>query len=117
MAEYQLSHDPNTVLRRKDNAHIPDDPANVDYQEYTAWLADGGVPDPYVPPPEPPPPAPDANMRLDAGVEAAVSYFNDTPIPAGLDATNSLEARVDRLEATVKAMLEGQMSHLEPDPL
>ena len=50
MAEYQLTFDPYTVLRIADTAFIPNDPDNVDRIEYDAWLAAGGVPDPYVPP-------------------------------------------------------------------
>ena len=34
------------VNRLSDNAHIPFDPANTDYQEYLQFLADGGVPEP-----------------------------------------------------------------------
>ena len=44
-----------TVLRRADSAYIPDDPANRDRAEYSAWVDDGGVPDPPDPPPEPEP--------------------------------------------------------------
>lgn len=55
---YQLTTNEHTILRVSDNAHIPDDPANRDYQEYLAWLDDGGVPDPAPLPPEPPPPEP-----------------------------------------------------------
>jgi hypothetical protein len=58
MAEYQLLNDTTTVLRREDNAYVPDDPANRDRQIYNAWLDDGNVPDPAPEPPEPPPPAP-----------------------------------------------------------
>jgi len=58
MADYQLTAT-DTVVRYMDKAHIPNDPANRDRQEYDKWLEDGGVPDPYVPPPPPPPPAED----------------------------------------------------------
>jgi hypothetical protein len=56
MSEYRLTDTP-TVVRTADNVFIPDDPNNRDRIEYDKWLADGGVPDPYVPP-EPDPPAP-----------------------------------------------------------
>ena len=48
-AEYQLTHT-DAVIRTADNAHIPDDPTNRDWQQYLAWIADGGVPDPPAPP-------------------------------------------------------------------
>jgi len=32
------------IRRLSDNAHIPFDPANTDYQEYLRFLADGGQP-------------------------------------------------------------------------
>jgi hypothetical protein len=54
MAEYQLTAT-DVVIRTEDGACIPNDPANRDYAEYTQWLEDGGVPDPYVPPPDVPP--------------------------------------------------------------
>lgn len=53
MSDYQLTAT-ETVIRTKDSAHIPADPANRDYAEYQAWLAKGNTPDPYVPPAPPP---------------------------------------------------------------
>jgi len=34
------------IKRLSDNAFIPFDPANTDYQEYLKWVAEGGVPEP-----------------------------------------------------------------------
>lgn len=57
MAEYQLLRDPFTgaigtmVLRIADQAFISADSANLDYQAYLQWLADGNTPDPPPPPP------------------------------------------------------------------
>jgi hypothetical protein len=48
----QLSNDTLTgrpaqcIKRLPDNAFIPFDPANTDYQEYLEWLAEGNEPSP-----------------------------------------------------------------------
>ena len=36
----------NCVQRISDNAFIPFDPANTDYQAYLAWVAEGNTPTP-----------------------------------------------------------------------
>lgn len=46
---YQLT-DSSTILRTTDNAYIPADPANRDYAEYLAWVAQGNEAEPYAPP-------------------------------------------------------------------
>lgn len=49
MADYRLVGD--AVIRLADNASIPADPGNSDWQKYQAWLAAGGVPEtPDLPP-------------------------------------------------------------------
>lgn len=49
---YQLTQG-DTILRLADNAFIPQDPVNNDYQEYLAWVAEGSTPDPAPVPPAP----------------------------------------------------------------
>ena len=34
------------VKRLTDNAYIPFDPENIDYQEYLEWVAEGNTPEP-----------------------------------------------------------------------
>ena len=34
-----------TILRIEDNAFIPFDPDNLDYQEYLKWVAEGNTPE------------------------------------------------------------------------
>lgn len=46
------------VLRDEDQAWIPFDEGNADYQQYLLWLAQGNRPTPAVAPPPPPPPPP-----------------------------------------------------------
>ena len=52
MAEYQQLIDPmtneisTTILRVADQAFIPNDPANRDYQAYLEWVAAGNKADP-----------------------------------------------------------------------
>jgi hypothetical protein len=46
---YQLTRSA-ALVRIEDEAHIPADDGNTDYQQYLAWVAEGNTPAPYVPP-------------------------------------------------------------------
>jgi hypothetical protein len=63
---YKLTQSPTTVHRTIDNAFIPFDGGNRDYQEYLQWLAEGNTPEPYVPPP---PPVPQSITRRQCAIE------------------------------------------------
>jgi len=43
---YKLTKEPDVIMRLLDNAFIPFDPANTDYQEYLKWVAEGNTPEP-----------------------------------------------------------------------
>ena len=51
MAEYKKTNlfdgteDTSIIVRTSDNAYIPRDEGNRDYQEYLAWVAEGNTPE------------------------------------------------------------------------
>jgi hypothetical protein len=90
---YRLIANSDGVLRIEDQAHIPNDGGNRDWQEYQAWLAEGNTPDPAPPPPDPPPPEP---VQLPAAMperplDAVPKVYLD-------DVVNPLIARLEALE-------------------
>jgi hypothetical protein len=54
---YQLTTG-DSILRAADNAFIPPDPANTDYQAYLSWLEEGNEPEPVSAPQPVPEPTP-----------------------------------------------------------
>jgi hypothetical protein len=63
MALYALTSSPTIIMRTLDQAFIPNDPANRDWQDYVLWLATpGNVPDPL--------PTPTAAMTALLALEA-----------------------------------------------
>jgi hypothetical protein len=58
---YQLTQG-DTILRLTDNAFIPPDPANTDYQGYLEWVSQGNEPLPPDPIPEPEPLTPEEKL-------------------------------------------------------
>ena len=75
---YTLSVRPgfSGVVRDADGASIPDDPHNVDWQAYQAWLAAGNAPNPA----PTSPPVPTALLwQLEAACNAAPASLGFTP--------------------------------------
>jgi len=77
MAEYQLTAT-DAVIRTADGACIPNGPANRGRVEYEQWLADGGVPDPFVEP-EPVPPQPSIEDQVLYDHENRLRAIEGTP--------------------------------------
>ena len=90
MAEYQLIANSTSVTRRADNAIIPDDPANRDWQQYQQFLADGGVPDPAPPP---------SRIGVIAQSTAALSLAQAKQLNAQGDTQSAVAAILEWLEA------------------
>jgi hypothetical protein len=97
-ATYALTANPHTVCRVADNAFIPDDPANRDYQEYLTWCETGNTPDPYVPPPTPEP----EPLTLEAHPEGPMDAATKSSVEAAVVmAVQPLLVRLDALERKV----------------
>ena len=89
---YTLSSAPNMVIRDADQAYIPFDPANRDYQEYLKWLDEGNEPTPYTPPP----PSPEGAIADSA---QSLQFANAKSLAAQGRTDEALAALINFMEA------------------
>lgn len=101
---YQLTSG-STIIRLTDNASIPADPENLDYQAYLLWLADGNTPLPA----ENPAPTEDEILAAQARQERDLLLRNI------YDPGILMAQRAQRIASTPeqKTYAEGKVSELD----
>lgn len=105
MADYQLTS--TDVVIRVDGAAIPSGADNRDRAEYEAWVAAGGVPDPYVPPPPPP------QSILPAELMAQFTVDDATRIQAAVNGNAQFWLLWSAMQAQSDPMLVGNARFLQ----
>lgn len=98
MTLYKLTSSDTTVQRLSDNAFIPFDRGNRDYQEYLAWLEEGNTPEPYIPPP---PPVPQSITRRQCAIELRERNLITAQEALNMTKTGDVPALVQQIFATM----------------
>lgn len=93
-AAYQLTES-TSIIRVSDGAYIPPDEGNCDYQAYQAWVAAGGVADPYVAPIMPLPKQAQAQLDIITGPRGQIIRC----IAAGLAVPSAWQSYIVALRA------------------
>jgi len=98
---YKLTNT-TSIIRLSDNACIPPDQANTDYQEYQLWLQAGNTPIPVDPP---------SQAQLIAEVERSQAAVQD----AGMTCSNGIKLQVREQDLSRWTQLVASITAFQPE--
>lgn len=84
---YRLTQEEDIIIRLSDNAFIPKDTRNFDYNQYLKWIDEGNTPEPAIIPPEPPDYFTFWNTLIQTGAYSSIRIQSSTSLVMNTAAT------------------------------